>query len=139
MPGQRCKGTGVDCINFVMGCLDELTGNTEPSFLPRYQQDSALHGKNKQSAAHVMEAFKNAHPSRYVIEGDVLEPGDVIICRIGHGSVGGHAAIMGEGMTVYHASAQSHRVVRSSLQVLLGIDYGWHMENKAQRWLKGES
>lgn len=32
MKGQRCPGVGADCVNFVLGFLDGLTGLTTPTF-----------------------------------------------------------------------------------------------------------
>ncbi len=76
MAGQRVKGVGADCREFVVGVLDELYRRKKPTPLTRLGPDSAHHGNEVADKA-VREMIR-AFPST-VIRGHTVEPGDILV------------------------------------------------------------
>lgn len=90
-PGYCEKTIGVDCIHFVAAVLDKLYGTDHHH--SRLPQDTAFHSKKASFGA--FKDFLRKYPSVRV-RGDVVQPGDVIICGpIGKNGGPGHAMIVG--------------------------------------------
>lgn len=93
--GQGLRGRVADCIGFVAGVLDELHGYDLPP-PERHAPDTALH--NPRLAAEITLRVSRRWPHRVIrgwdLEYEPLEPGDVLICRVGR-SPTGHVMIVG--------------------------------------------
>jgi cell wall-associated NlpC family hydrolase len=90
-PGQQAKGFGVDCVRFVTGVLDELRGTSTP--IKRLPPALSLH--NSQMATAALHEIISAFPSDVLEDTETVEPGDIIVCRIGHDGGPGHVYIVG--------------------------------------------
>lgn len=111
MAGQQLKGVGVDCVRFVVGVMDELHGVNLPA-IPRLPQDMSLH--DRAGAMRVARAIEERYPHLVVGDGR-LEPGDVLVRKIGAGGGPGHVMIMGvRPGEVWHATS-GVGVVRASM------------------------
>lgn len=89
MPGQCCKGVGVDCVRFVVAVLDELAG--VKTDIKTIAPDAAVH-----SADVAQEAFErliDRFDCSEITDGFV-EPGDVLATGPLEGGPG-HAVIVG--------------------------------------------
>jgi len=104
------KGRGVDCVRFVSQHLDMLTGtsNTIESLPP----DTAFH--NKKSAVQGLKKLLRLYPSE-VVEGDIVQPGDVVIAGPLAGGPG-HGMLVG----VKHLWHCESTVCRAGLACLCG-------------------
>lgn len=101
MAGQCCKGPrgGVDCVRFVAGVMDELFGLNEAGSLERAPQDIGMH--NPRAAALIAAGMVSRYPHSINRSG-VVEPGDVIVSRVGRGP--SHVLIVGPRQgTAWHA------------------------------------
>lgn len=76
--GQRVRGGRVDCAQLIFGLLDQLNRNPEPSLMPRFSPDAAVHDPRPYTA--VVLAGKKAFGLR-VVRDRTIEPGDVILTR----------------------------------------------------------
>ena len=103
MAGQCMRGVGVDCVRFVDAVLCQVRGVTiEPA--QRFPQNMPLADREgAMAAAHIM---LRRHPNRKRIDGEPIEPGDVLICRRGAMDSPGHVLIAGvDARTAWHAVA----------------------------------
>jgi len=129
MPGQSCKGVGVDCVHFVAGVLSELFGLQVP--VPRHPSSLAVHAPREafRTVKHLCRRFPHQ-----VLRGPVqaLEPGDIAVKRIGKGP--GHVFIVGTApYTAWHA-VESVGVVQTGFSALTNIQRAWKIQEKAT-WL----
>jgi len=109
MDGQRAKGVGVDCVQFVAAVLDELAGTeTELKSLPK---DTAFHQRDKAVAG--MKLFIKHFNGEKVDE--PYQPGDVFITGPLSGGPG-HAIILGPDRGLWHSA--TNRVIRSGFDAL---------------------
>lgn len=134
MAGQRVRGAGVDCVQFVTAVLDELHRNEKPTFVPRLRPDSAIH--DARQGGPTIKALRQGFASQVVRE-TVVEPGDVLVVRAIPRSRGprrmGHVLITGSvPNTLYHAMTGSG-VTRTSIEGLDEILRIYRDKNK-QRW-----
>jgi len=92
VPGQCIIQIGVDCVHFIAAVFDTMTNTFyQVSLLP---QDASFH--NKALAEASMRKFFRMYPS-HVVNGDVVQPGDVIICGpVGKNGGPGHGMIVGK-------------------------------------------
>jgi len=96
-PGYCEKTIGVDCVHFVAYILDKMLGTWHSH--SRLPQDTAFHSKKASQGA--FKDFLRKYPSVRV-RGDVVQPGDVIICGpVGKNGGPGHAMIVG-GDRLWH-------------------------------------
>lgn len=100
VPGQKEKGCGVDCIQFLSGVMEEVTGKAVD--VPRLPPHVALHSlRSAVSTVHTLTkgfGFRRHRGS--------LESGDVIVFRISmnRSSNLGHCGIVAlDSRLVYHA------------------------------------
>lgn len=107
-PGQQCRGVAVDCVGFVGGVLDELTGRHTP--IETLPPDTAFHAPDT-ALAGALRLRELYQPNDDVTAGGVIQPGDVLVTgpRLG-GPM--HAMIVGpQRNTVWHSSGKCvHRV-----------------------------
>jgi len=90
MPGQQCKGIGVDCIRFVTGVLDELYGiSRDIKCLP---MDVCMH-RPAQAVESMLQIMK-LYPHTSLKDLSTVEPGDIVITGTADGP--GHAMIAGQ-------------------------------------------
>lgn len=107
MAGQRAKGVGTDCAGFVAGVLEELTNDKmdsiplETSFQVRTTAESAY------------KSFLKSFPAD-VVEGDVLEPGDVIL--VGRSTRGLEHALFAGNKYLWHCGHSSVQKTGTILQ-----------------------
>jgi len=100
MKGQRCKGSGVDCVRFVTGVLDELYGFERVS-APKLPQDVALH--SRATAIGAMKALLEIYPFHEEVTGPMIQPGDIIVVGPLKGGPG-HVMIVGPRRnTLWHS------------------------------------
>ncbi len=92
VPGQCIIERGVDCVHFIAAIFDAVTHTFyQVSLLP---QDASFHSKALAEAS--MRKFFRMYPS-HVVNGDVVQPGDVIICGpVGKNGGPGHGMIVGK-------------------------------------------
>ncbi len=91
LPGQCMKRKGVDCVHFLIAVYDELSG-TKHRF-EKLPQDVSFHNKAKAEAG--FKQLLRLFPSDK-IEGDIVQPGDLIVCGpIGKNGGPGHGMIVG--------------------------------------------
>ena len=76
--GQRLRGVGADCVQLVVGILDQLERRVVPSIVPRLPWNCAIH--SVRAAFSTVRAIRTAFPS-FVVRDDVVEPGDILIPR----------------------------------------------------------
>lgn len=125
LPGQRCKGVGVDCVRFVCGVLDDLFGERR-SDGPKWPQDAAVH--NREGAFQVMSQFLRIYAPIQRVRGCEVQPGDLLACGTANGGPG-HAMLVGTrpGMlwhathprvcyAGYNGSILVHRIYRSEVR-----------------------
>lgn len=120
MEGQRARGMGADCREYVQAFLDELYGNKEGTKLPRIAADTGIHSPALASPAIRAMMLSNHGVEDVTLTSKTLEPGD-IIAAAGEGNGAerreheAHAMIVGGSpWSVYHA-LRLHGVVRSSI------------------------
>jgi cell wall-associated NlpC family hydrolase len=133
MAGQRCRGIGVDCVQFVTAVLDELHGVSTK--VPRLRPDSAVH--DGRQALPTIKAIRAGFES-VVVRDSTIEPGDVIVVRATPFPSGprryGHVLIAGwEVGTLFHAASPTG-VSKTSLQGLQDVLRVYRDVNKDQ-WL----
>ncbi len=97
---QQSPGSGVDCVRFVCGVLDELFGlETDARTLP---QDVALHQPRMARAA--MKRIMSLYSPFETVSGLYLVGGDVLVVGERDGGPG-HVMIVGsEPWTIWHAT-----------------------------------
>lgn len=113
MPGQRCKNVGVDCVQFICGVLDELNnrpcGSTEIS---RLSQDTGANDHDGMHGAIIAKQIMKLNPAKRL---DVfcLQPGDLVVCKLGRYGGGGHTMIVsGQKNVLYHACNVERKVTK---------------------------
>lgn len=103
----------MDCVRFVSAVWDELFADGQTTVLPRLNQMSGLHGHAWGAMGQTLRAFADQRPLRFVQPrpiGDpgaelVLEPGDLLGCKIGRDGGPGHVMVVANGLNrVYHAA-----------------------------------
>jgi cell wall-associated NlpC family hydrolase len=127
--GQQCRGKGVDCVRFVVAVLDELHGAALPP-VQRLPQDAALHDRAGMMA--VAHGIRQRYPHE-VIEprAERIEPGDVVVFRVGAQSGPGHVAIAGsEGDRELWHACRGTGVARTSAAASSGILWIWRPTRK---------
>jgi cell wall-associated NlpC family hydrolase len=98
--GQQCPGVGVDCVGFVCGMLDGLTGRS-PTQFDRFPSDTAFH--TREGAIAAIYAIRDRFRPNSTILDEFMEPGDVVL--VGPGGAGSHAMLVGNGPhEFWHAS-----------------------------------
>jgi cell wall-associated NlpC family hydrolase len=102
MAGQQKESAGVDCVRFVAAVMDDLLRRprTPIATLPA---DAALHDRDGAIAA--MKRLRLAFmPNRFLEDGELLEPGDIVVTGPSAGGPG-HAMIVGaRRSTLWHAT-----------------------------------
>lgn len=115
MPGQSCKGVGVDCVRFALAVLDELAGTKTD--VRTIAPDAAVHAPGVAAAAfdRLVDRFNCAE-----IRTGVVQPGDILAT----GPVGGgpgHAVIVGVTRAVaWDAVHPKVRKISLGLRALVG-------------------
>jgi cell wall-associated NlpC family hydrolase len=113
--GQRVRGVGVDCVQFVAAVWDDLAGTRTE--VPRAPQDSGSHAGGAVNAAGTLAALHRVHGvDQLTPAGDgtlEVEAGDLLVLAFVPGGGPGHAAIVGARPHIYHAAARD-RVRRIS-------------------------
>jgi cell wall-associated NlpC family hydrolase len=100
LPGQQCKGVGVDCVRFVCAVLDELLGRKTP--IATLPPDTCMH--NPARAAAAMERIATLYDAVDATDAAVLLPGDAVVVGPEAGGPG-HCLIVGdERGQVWHAN-----------------------------------
>jgi len=95
-PFRQTKGRSADCVGFICAVLNELYGMPET----RLNMPSDIEFKSRLRAKEAIETIKENYP-HIDINGDVLEPGDVVV--LGNGVV--HAMIVGpQKNTIWHTT-----------------------------------
>lgn len=132
--GQRLRGVGVDCVQFVAAFLDEAARlPARTTEVPRLPQDSGAADQWLCALRQVMGSILARHPADLVHDGQV-EPGDIVVCRLGNAGGPGHAMIVGgEPRRVYHASRPARRVCWTGLGSIAYLDRIYRPQNK-HRW-----
>lgn len=99
--GKGMKGVEVDCVHFLTGVYDELLGTKhEYISLPA---DASFH--NKETVSRGLRVFLEMYPS-IAIQGDIVQPGDMIICGpAGKNGGPGHGMIVGKD-TLWHVGSE---------------------------------
>lgn len=106
-PGRQ--GGGVDCVRFVCGVLDALTGRRTP--IKTIPPDTCFHDPAKALRASL--AIRALYQPNDLVTDGWLEPGDVVVTGPLRGGPG-HAMIVGhERNVVWHSAA--HGVHRTGL------------------------
>jgi hypothetical protein len=108
--GQRARGIGVDCREFVVAVLDELYRRPSPTLIERLSPDSGVHGDKvaRRAVAEMLRSF----PSHVYRPGFTLEPGDILV-TLGHYDLRApdrlrHAMIVGtRPFVLWHASNEN--------------------------------
>lgn len=92
VPGQCIMDRGVDCVHFIVAIYDVMTHNFYQ--VTKLPQDASFH--NKKLAETSLRQIIRMYPS-HVVEGSVVQPGDVIICGpVGKNGGPGHGMIVGK-------------------------------------------
>jgi len=103
----RCeKGVGVDCVRFAFpGFLDEMYGFARTK-IQKFPPDGALHNPRKARGA--MRAILKLYPAhRRLEDADMIEAGDIGVCRLTANSGPGHAVIASaHPMSFYHTTSR---------------------------------
>lgn len=90
MDGQSCKGVWADCVGFVGGVIDELYRIKTVQARPRVHKKKPHFDGN----AHLeLIKYLRTHWPSEVCEPTAVEPGDVLVCRLGQGP--GHILLVG--------------------------------------------
>jgi len=127
MHGQCCRGAAVDCIRFVVAVLDELYGMS-PEPVPVLPPDTSWH--NPRGAFEVARIVERRYPHDKV-EGDVVEPGDVIVFKIAESP--GHVAIVGPRPgTIWHSNPGVGVVEAGLGEVGTMLLHAWRLKGKDQ-------
>lgn len=129
MPGQSCKGVGVDCVRFVVAVLDELSG--KQTDVRTIAPDAATHAPDVAMAA---LARLIARFDCEEVTNNVLEPGDVI--ATGPENRGpGHAVLVGcERRICWDATAPRVRRISLGLSALMGHQVFAVYRLKNRKW-----
>lgn len=104
--GQRLKGVGVDCVQFVIAVLDEMYGYEPIAF--RAPSDSAVHDRRFVMASYAFIAHR--YPQS-VLRGAEPDTGDVVILRHRNAAGAGrrnpgHVGIVGmDRRVLWHADS----------------------------------
>jgi hypothetical protein len=102
VPGQQCKGAGVDCIRFGCAVLDELYRRPLTD-LPIRAADASMH--DREGSFSVMRQIIRRYPDHITVEDGSVEPGDILVVGPRAGGPG-HMMIVGhQRNTVWQASA----------------------------------
>lgn len=97
--GQRLRGRGVDCTNFVDAVLEEMHG-LEPRVLPPFDPNGGVH--DARGAAAMCRQISARYPNVTVRGPYPVESGDVLVYRRGRGA--GHVLIVGlDPRAAWHA------------------------------------
>ncbi|MCZ2418680.1 MAG: hypothetical protein LC123_02395 [Burkholderiales bacterium] len=90
--GQQAPGKGVDCVRFVCGVLDDVTGRRTP--IRTLPNDASMHARD--SAVATMHHIRKLYLPNDVVTDGTIEPGDLIVTApIGKSGGPGHAIIAG--------------------------------------------
>jgi cell wall-associated NlpC family hydrolase len=110
MAGKHHKGRGVDCVHFVTAIYDDILGSEH--LYETLPQDMSFHDKGGAEAGlRRMFRFYPCSP----VEGDILQPGDIVICGpIGLHGGPGHGMIAGKD-SLWHVN--NLRVCRTGLGI----------------------
>lgn len=106
MHAASMRGVGCDCLGLVRGIWRDIYGD-EPEMPPPYAPDwieTCGRETLKEAAARHMNA----------IGPDAALPGDLVLFRIGYGSVAKHAAILTDENKIIHAYSR-HAVIESPM------------------------
>ena len=126
MLGQRSKGQGVDCINFLIAVLDELYGFARPELIGlRLRGDRSLH--NKIESERTKAAILSVYSPNCIVPSFQVEPGDIVITGPARGGPG-HAMIVSDkpGVLV-------HATVRGGVQTA-GCGYDRRTQRPLEVW-----
>lgn len=88
--GQQTPGMGVDCVRFVCGVLDDVTGRQTP--IETLPQDAAMHART--SAILAMKRIKQLYQPNAEVHDGTIESGDLLITALPGGGPG-HVLIAG--------------------------------------------
>lgn len=104
--GQQCKGVASDCVRFVAGVLDALTGRETP--LTTLPPDTCFH--RPELAFEGMRRIRDLYEPVDEIDDGLVQPGDVVVT--GPRDAGpSHAMIVGtRANTVWHCASLGARV-----------------------------
>lgn len=93
IPGQACKGVGVDCVNFVVAVYKNI-GSVPKSFeMPVYYQDWSLHNSNS-----ILVEYLTNYTDKISLSD--IDIGDLITYR--YGRCASHIAIyIGNGEIIH--------------------------------------
>ena len=103
MPGQKCKGAGVDCVRFVIAVLESWTGSP-PTRDVQVPQDASMH--SPKTAFNALRFFLESWPNHVdASRSGRAQPGDILVVGPVKGGPG-HAIIVGpEPNTLWQASS----------------------------------
>lgn len=103
--GQQCRGVAADCVRFVCGVLDDLSGKQTP--LRTLPPDTCFHDPE---LAHLgMQRVRQLYEPTIEIEDGTVQPGDVIVTGP-RGTGPCHALIVGpQRNTAWHCCAPMGR------------------------------
>ncbi len=92
VPGQCMVDRGVDCVHFIVAVYDVMTNKFYQ--VTKLPQDASFHNKVLVEAS--LRQFFRMYPS-HVVNGSVVQPGDVIICGpVGKNGGPGHGMVVGK-------------------------------------------
>lgn len=132
MPGQQCKGGGVDCVRFVCGVLDEFRGDV-PQGVESLPQDICLH--NKAGAIAGMKRIMERYSPVISID-RIIEPLDVVVVGPANGGPG-HALIAGyQPNTLWHSIGRGVQVTGLGLNQRLSRLFKIYRMAERDRWQK---
>lgn len=77
--GQRVKRMGADCVQLVVGILDELFRTKPPTVVPSVPVDAAIH--SDESALPSLRVLRTAWFGSEEVKDGTIEPGDVVLTR----------------------------------------------------------
>lgn len=101
--GQSRRGVGADCWGFVAGVLDELHGYSQPTVRPVLSFEGEWHEPEASMVLSMGRAGNWPHVLRP--RKSEIEPGDVLIVRVGQKGGPGHVLIAGVNpQTLWHAN-----------------------------------
>lgn len=78
MAGNRVRGVGTDCREFIVALLDEMFRRPEPTTITRVSPDSGIH--TNRLAAQALKEMLRAFPASIIHTQDV-EPGDIVVSK----------------------------------------------------------
>ncbi len=135
--GQRCKGSGIDCVQLVAAFIDEMN-NKDLGFtsFPRLPQSTGMTDKTGVKGAPIFNAITNKNPTHII--GRMLQPGDIVVCKSGRGGGPGHAMIVSayENKLV-HACSGGGGVVFNGIGSMGSALHSYRLLNRIN-WYKGE-